>query len=405
MNLFFKKILTILVGILLSFTVLEIGLQTTGFIFKNIKEYKNKRIKQDNVVNILCLGESTTDSQWPPILQKILDEKSKHIKFNIIDEGKGGTNTFFILQQIKSYLEKYQPDCIILMMGINDKGLPYIKKNIKILNLFQLIYKHVKNKYFYNYTDETFIALIELARNLINQKKYREAETILSFLLDKSNNTSEQTFLSLMELYVEPKQFDKFKNLIDKYNGCITPPILYNIEEIFLNQGYSKEKIRNWLLKNEKRLINEDSMLDPIFKKYDCLYLLDGIKNNRNFEEVLIRRTVLNNDITRLKQNYINTLNYIYEFNKKILIMPMQYPTLSVENLKENLKDSKYYDNFVFISNEENFTQALKTYKREEIFRDNFGKSFGQNFGHCTELGNTIIAENAAKTILGQYQK
>ncbi len=405
MNLLLKKTLTILVGILLSFTVLEIGLQTTEFIFKNIKEYKNKRIKQDNVINILCLGESTTDGQWPPILQKILDIKSKHIKFNIIDEGKGGTNTFFISQQIKSYLEKYQPDCIILMMGINDKGLPYIKKNIKILNLFQLIYKHVKNKYFYNYTDETFTALIELARNLINQKKYRESEIILSFLLDKSNNTSEQTFLSLMELYVESKQFDKFKNLIDKYNGCIIPPILYSIEEFFLDQGYSKEKIRNWLLRNEKRLINEDSMLDPIFKKYDCLYLSDKIKHHRICEQVLVKKTILNQNNTQTKQNYINTIDYIYEFNKKILIMPMQYPTLSVENLKEILKDSKYYDNFVFISNEENFTQALKTHKREEIFRDNFGESFGQNFGHCTELGNTIIAENAAKTILDQYQK
>ncbi len=348
----------------------------------------------------MCLGESTTDSQWPPILQKILDEKSKHIKFNIIDEGKSGTNTFFISQQINNYLEKYEPDCIILMMGINDKGIHYIKNKVRVFNLLQLIYSHVKNKYFYDYTDETFTTLLELAKNLINQKKYRESEIVLNFSLAKSNYTSAEAALNLINLYTASEQSDKFKNLIYKYNGDIIPLIFYRIEEFFLNQGYSKEKIKNWLLENKKRLINENSMFNPILKKYDCLYLLDEIRNNRNFEEVLIRKTILNNDNTQLKQNYINTLNYIYEFNIKTLVMPMQYPTLSAENLKETLKDSKYYDRFVFISNEKNFEQALKIYKREEIFRDAFGK----NFGHCTELGNTLIAENAAKIILEQYQ-
>ena len=77
----------------------------------------------------------------------------------------------------------------------------------------------------------------------------------------------------------------------------------------------------------------------------------------------------------------------------------MQYPTLSVEKLKQDLKDSPYYDKIIFISNEENFKQALKTHKSEEIFRD----MFAGTFGHCTEFGNTLIAENVAETILKLY--
>lgn len=401
MNLFCKKIILILVGIFLSFTVLEIGLQTTGFIFKIIKEYKNEKIQKNDVITILCLGESTTSGEWPPILQKILNWKSKNIKFNVVDKGLGGTNTLFISQKINNYLEEYQPDCIILMMGINDSGVPYIKNNIRILNLLQLIYRHIKNKYFYNYTDETFVTLIELVKNLINQKKYKESETILHFLLDKSNNTSQIVFLTLTDLYTESEQFDKFKNLIDAYKGCIIPQILYTIEDFFVNQKYSKEEIKNWLLKNERRLVNEDFMLDPILKKYDCLYLSGKIKNHGISEAILVKKRILHKDNTQIKQNYINTTNYISKFNEKILIIPMQYPTLSVEDLKELLKDSKYYDNFVFINNEENFKQALKIHKKEKIFRD----SFGGSFGHCTELGNTIIAENVAKTILDKYKK
>lgn len=401
MNLFCKKIILILVGIFLSFTVLEIGLQTTGFILKTFKEYKNEKIQKNDAITILCLGESTTGGQWPPILQKILNEKSKNIKFNVVDKGQGGTNTLFISKKINNYLEEYQPDCVILMMGINDKGIRYIKNNIRVLNLLQLIYRHIKNKYFYNYTDETFMTLIELAKNLVNQKKYKESEKILYFLLDKSNNTSHIVFLTLTDVYAESNQLDKFKNLIDTYNGCIIPPILYTIEDFFVNQKYSKEEIKNWLLKNERRLVNDDDMLDPILKKYDCSYLSGKSKNRRICETILVKKTILHNDTTQLKQNYINAINYISKFNKKILIMPMQYPTLSVEDLKELLKDSKYYDNFVFINNEENFKQALKIHKREKIFRD----SFGGSFGHCTELGNTIIAENVAKIILDKYQK
>jgi len=76
--------------------------------------------------------------------------------------------------------------------------------------------------------------------------------------------------------------------------------------------------------------------------------------------------------------------------------MPMQYPTLPIEHLKQDLKKSKYYDNLVFISNEENFEQASKTHKKEKIFKD----MFGGNFGHCTLYGNTLITENIIPKIL-----
>ena len=88
-----KKILLVILGILLSLIILEIGLQIAGFTATTIKKYKNKVTKDSNTITILCLGESTTYGQWPPILQKILDEKSKNKKFNVIDEGLPGTST------------------------------------------------------------------------------------------------------------------------------------------------------------------------------------------------------------------------------------------------------------------------------------------------------------------------
>lgn len=76
--------------------------------------------------------------------------------------------------------------------------------------------------------------------------------------------------------------------------------------------------------------------------------------------------------------------------------MPMQYPTLPIEDLKQDLKNSEHYDKLVFVSNKENFEQALKTHKKEEIFKD----MFGGGFGHCTHYGNALITENIIPKIL-----
>jgi hypothetical protein len=88
-------------------------------------------------------------------------------------------------------------------------------------------------------------------------------------------------------------------------------------------------------------------------------------------------------------------------FDAQAQLIAMQYPTLPIESLKNYLNTSKYYDKIIFISNTKNFKETLKTHKIEDIFKDMFGGSFG----HCTELGNTIIAENVAETILSLYDK
>ena len=92
--------------------------------------------------------------------------------------------------------------------------------------------------------------------------------------------------------------------------------------------------------------------------------------------------------------NYKNLIQICKEHNIKL--MAMQYPVRSVKSLKYMLGN---FNNITFISNEENFKKELKNHKTKEIFMD----MFGGNFGHCTELGNTLIAENVAENILKLY--
>ncbi len=77
---------------------------------------------------------------------------------------------------------------------------------------------------------------------------------------------------------------------------------------------------------------------------------------------------------------------------KGIRFVAMQYPLMDVDDLKTMLED----ENTIFISNEDVFREGLKRYPYESLFID---RDIG-TFGHCTALGNRMIAENAAEVIL-----
>ena len=74
----------------------------------------------------------------------------------------------------------------------------------------------------------------------------------------------------------------------------------------------------------------------------------------------------------------------------------MQYPTMDVEEIKQMFNGD---EDIIFVSNEENFKEALEKGKYEDYFVDNFGGTFG----HATSKGNRLIAENVANVILNKY--
>ena len=98
-----------------------------------------------------------------------------------------------------------------------------------------------------------------------------------------------------------------------------------------------------------------------------------------------------------LRLNFPNVQTYdLYRIivkklvNKNIKVICMQYPTLSIESLKQQLYNEKYYNKITFISNEYIFKEKLKSVPFDFLFVDQFGGSFG----HCTDEGNLLIAKN-----------
>ena len=76
-----------------------------------------------------------------------------------------------------------------------------------------------------------------------------------------------------------------------------------------------------------------------------------------------------------------------------IKLMVVQYPCRNIRPLKNIFKDT---EGIIFVDNEGIFKRALQQGTYSEYFWDRFGG----DFGHCTRMGNRLLAENIAKSII-----
>ncbi|MDD5255678.1 MAG: hypothetical protein PHR11_06475, partial [Candidatus Omnitrophica bacterium] len=154
-----QKAALIIFGLCLSMFLLEAGLRVGGFVLLSVQEYRNRAsLRQKSTCRILCLGESTTLNQYPALLEKELNKRTEKIKFSVIDKGISGANTSVILAQLESNLDKYHPEIVITMMGINDghpsqppgffthPDNPRFFETFRIHKLAMLLWAHMKSK-------------------------------------------------------------------------------------------------------------------------------------------------------------------------------------------------------------------------------------------------------------------
>ena len=121
-----KKIGLILFGIIMSILILELALQITSVALHKIQRISLPwEDAHPDAIRILTVGESTTaklyngNVSWPIFLERYLNNNSdKH--FIVHNDAIVGTNTLLILSDIERDIQKYKPDVVVTMMGIND---------------------------------------------------------------------------------------------------------------------------------------------------------------------------------------------------------------------------------------------------------------------------------------------
>ncbi|MBU0548426.1 MAG: tetratricopeptide repeat protein, partial [Candidatus Omnitrophica bacterium] len=215
-----KNISLVLFGIILSIVILELGLRLGGFILLSLQEHRNlASIKQKATYRILCLGESTTQGQYPSFLEEILNQRDIGIKFSVIDKGIVGTNTRAIVSHLEANLDKYQPDIVVTMMGINDGGLhiPYdvasssrivlFIQSLRVYKFVRLLWLHIITK-----AKELRLKVVYTAQNNLNQQeafkenlKFRQKinRTIQHHTDQGRFSAAEQSFKKAIELNIK----------------------------------------------------------------------------------------------------------------------------------------------------------------------------------------------------------
>ncbi|NLB34504.1 MAG: tetratricopeptide repeat protein, partial [Elusimicrobia bacterium] len=468
-----KRVFLIISGILFALILLESGLRLGGFVYLSIQESKNQRTMQEkDTYRILCLGESTTAGEWPPFLDKILNQKNIGSSFSVMDKGLAGTNTTRILAELEENIDKYKPDLVVTMMGVNDGGCyreisnirPGTLKNLKVYKLFKMILLSIKaknqevqaasidsvkeeenileitheeeleknKKNNFLSADKVYVKLQEnkfvddneyvlMGENYRDQYQYEQAIKYFKKALE-INPENDQIYRELGYCYrnqnkhdISKKYFQKALeiNPNDAWNHialayyytdsgqpeqakiCFETALKINPEHKRANAGLGRLCREQGRYEEAVRYLQKAITINPENEMfYDqlglCFRSLGKHKEAESaFEKSrkLIQKQGCRYYSSNTINNYIKLKKILDE--KNIQYVCVQYPMWDVELLKDIFKEES---GIIFVDNKKTFETAIRRSSYGEYFVD----TFGGEFGHCTDKGNRLLAENIA---------
>jgi tetratricopeptide (TPR) repeat protein len=115
-------------GVLLAAVLVEAALRAGGFAVLTLQDRRNaEKARETGTYRIMCVGESTTQGQYPAALEKRLDDAGLGVRFAVVDRGLAGATSTVLVDRLEADLDAYRPDMVVAMMGINDAGrhVPY----------------------------------------------------------------------------------------------------------------------------------------------------------------------------------------------------------------------------------------------------------------------------------------
>jgi len=445
----------------------------------------------------MCLGESTTaqgsGNSYPRQLERILNQRNTGIKFKVINKGVGGTTSAHIVAKLENNINKYDPNMIIVMMGINDiyggviayEEAPPIKtalflKSFRIFKLTKLLRLRITQR-----LEEKMLVVAEkslkkaieknlngvtaysnLADHYWEQGKLVEAEELLEEALEIGLK-NDATYLTLAEYYREQGKLVEAEELLEEALE-LNPKndIAYlRLANYYWEQGKlvkAEELLEEALELNpkndivylrlakyyweQKKFVEAEKLLKRAIKispKNDTAYL-DLAENywqqGKSVEADEISRKAIkifskNDDIYYKISPYLHKKEYsrkahrrkaayvysqeireidagwykratIHNYQKLrktaakkgVKLIFMQYPMRNVEPLKNLFRDK---ESLVFVDNEGIFKAAVARENYNKYFID----KFGGDFGHCTVIGNRLLAKNVAHTLFKEFFK
>jgi tetratricopeptide (TPR) repeat protein len=506
-NSFKQKIALIAFGLLLGIILIEIGLRLGGLGYLYFQERANRiSLEQKGEYVILCLGESTTQAggkdSYPRQLERVLNQRTPRIKFSVINKGLAGTNTTSIVSVLEKNLDKYHPDMVITMMGINDPpggivagslSKPFFM-NLRIYKLMKWInerFHHskyvtrlpvksgreisvtktgttiLKGKSINNNSpqlgESPAVGLIETGDQFRDQNKLEEAARMYqkASLLDPETSywkyldlavlyhrryqnwkRAEKYYLKALELkpdhdaayvfgeqesglaalYRERNYLSKAKEMakkaieinpvnalayselgrISEIRGKIEEAITMYEKSISLNKNYNSPFVKlSYLYRHTGRWEQLEELCKTIIKAKpddDRAYATLIICYQEQGKTELAKKYITKlEELRTSSHNQVTVRNYrklaAVLKRKNIKLVCVQYPIRDLNNLKKMLPEK---EGIIFVDNKDIFKEALK----QSCYEDYFSDQFAGDFGHCTPIGNYLLAKNIADILL-----
>lgn len=141
-----KKAVLIFVGIILAFVIGEAALRLSGYLYyrqrmKHDKLQPQQSSRRDalpggsaqeaGLTKVLCLGDSWTFGtgaaagyEYPAQLQAILDRQAPG-KYRVYNQGEPGFTSTKLLARLPGILDKYEPQIVVVLIGLNDMSNPF----------------------------------------------------------------------------------------------------------------------------------------------------------------------------------------------------------------------------------------------------------------------------------------
>ncbi|MBN2367705.1 tetratricopeptide repeat protein [Candidatus Woesearchaeota archaeon] len=449
-----QKILLLIFSFVLTAIILQLGFGKQALLLAQRSRSlgSSSPATGEETYRILTLGESTTAGTgaytWPAQLETILNNRSNHLRFVVYNEAVGSLNTYYIIQELDKNLQRYDPDMVVTMMGVNDRGYNLIYKQ----NIFEKLFSGIANLLNLQKSQgDRKNPIFEISHDESEDLEETEKSLIESL---KLNESDDGVLIRLGYLYMDQNRLNESKEMFEKAlsldpdheSEYLVTGIIYEqlgdvrkAEEYYmkLNRLYPEnerayvhmaiiaqkkgddteaENIYRALLEINPESAEAYTMLGLIYKhrgminesagymkkalsidknNIEARHTLDSIENKEAFEDY---------DIT--KYHY----NLLYDILKRtdIKYVAMQYPSLSVDILRQFFSSEDQKD-ILFVSNQQNFETALETMDYNDLFSDDFADqgnnfTFKGKFGHATAEGNMLIAENLASEILKELE-
>jgi len=407
-----ERLALVAFGIVLALVLLEAGLRLGGAVWLWAREQRNAAaLRSGGLVRVLCIGESTTalggETSYPRELERVLDRDGGGRRFSVVNAGVPGITTDALLDRLEEQLDRYRPDVVVTMLGVNDdlvagddvRRLPAFS-SLRVVKLVHLLIQHVR-QLLGGDGAATPAANPAVARAVaaLAAGQHGEAESILRAAASGPAPPPE-VVKALVTVLTGLARFDDALQVARTWlDGH---PDDAGMREL----SWQVEIARAALATQERRLDEAEAMLTRLDRllpdtahkqRAAVLAQRSAIAELRGDHDAAAQHRAAA-DAMRVRtwrpsteRNYRTLVQIVGR--RGIRLVAMQYPLRPVASLRAMLGDPP---GVVFVSNDAPFRDALRRAPWETWFTD----SFAGDFGHTTPAGSRLLAESAARAIL-----